>query len=73
MVVPGVVSNITNFGCFVDLGIKTKGLIHVSQMADRFVRDPAEVVSIRQKVRVKVLSVDTERGRVALTLKGVEQ
>ena len=73
MVVPGVVSNITNFGCFVDLGIKTKGLIHVSQMADRFVRDPAEVVSIRQQVRVKVLSVDTERGRVALTLKGVEQ
>lgn len=73
MVVPGVVSNITNFGCFVDMGIKTKGLIHVSQMADRFVRDPAEVVHIRQQIRVKVLSIDTERGRVALTLKGVEQ
>lgn len=73
MVVPGVVTNITNFGCFVDMGIKTKGLVHVSQLADRFVRDPAEVVSIRQRVRVRVLEIDTVRNRVALTMKGVEQ
>ena len=73
MVVPGVVTNITNFGCFVDMGIKTKGLIHVSQLANRFVRDPNEIVSLGQQLRVKVMAVDTERGRVSLTLKGVKQ
>jgi len=72
-VVPGVVTNITNFGCFVDMGIKVKGLVHVSQLADRFVRDPAEVVRLQQHVRVKVLEIDPERGRVSLTLRGVEQ
>ena len=73
MEVPGVVTNITNFGCFVDMGIKVKGLVHVSQLADKFIKDPAEVVSIQQKVRVKVLEIDETRGRVALTMKGVEQ
>lgn len=72
-VVPGVVTNITNFGCFVDMGIKVKGLVHVSQLSDKFVRDPATVVSIGQRVRVKVLEVDVERGRVALSMKGVPQ
>lgn len=73
MVVPGVVTNITNFGCFVDMGIKVKGLVHVSQLADRFVRDPSQVVHIQQRVRVKVLEIDRSRGRVALSMKGVEQ
>ena len=73
MEVPGVVTNITNFGCFVDMGIKVKGLVHVSQLADKFIKDPAEIVSIQQKVRVKVLEIDETRGRVALTMKGVEQ
>lgn len=68
MEVPGVVTNITKFGCFVDMGIKVKGLVHVSQMADHFVKDPAEVVHIQQKVIVKVLDIDDERGRVALKL-----
>lgn len=72
MVVPGVVTNITNFGCFVDMGIKVKGLAHVSQMADRFVRNPAEVVRIQQRVRVRVLEIDHARGRVALSMKGID-
>lgn len=68
MEVPGVVTNITKFGCFVDMGIKVKGLVHISQMADHFVKDPAEVVHIQQPVMVKVLDIDEERGRVALKL-----
>ena len=73
MEVPGVVTNITNFGCFVDMGIKVKGLVHISQLTDHFVKDPTEVVQIQQRVRVKVLEIDEARGRVALTMKGVEQ
>lgn len=71
MVLPGIVTNITNFGCFVDLGIKEKGLIHVSQLADRFVSDPTTVVSIHQHVRVRVIGVDRERKRIALTMKSM--
>ena len=71
MELPGIVTNITNFGCFVDLGIKEKGLIHVSQLADRFVSDPTTVVSIHQHVRVWVIGVDRERKRIALTMKGM--
>ncbi len=71
-VLPGIVTNITNFGCFVDVGIKENGLIHVSQLADRFVSDPNEIVSIHQHVTVKVMSVDMDRKRVQLTMKGVE-
>ena len=66
---PGIVSNITNFGCFVDIGIKEKGLVHISEMADRFVSDPTEIVSIHQHIKVKVMSVDKERKRVQLTMK----
>lgn len=73
MILPGVVTNITNFGAFVDLGIKTKGLVHVSQLADRFVKDPADVVGIQQHVMVRVLEIDERRGRVALSMKGVKQ
>lgn len=68
MELPGVVTNITNFGCFVDMGIKVKGLIHVSQMADHFVKDPSQIVHIQQQVLVKVIDIDEERGRVALKL-----
>lgn len=73
MELPGIVNNITNFGCFVDIGIKENGLVHVSQLADKFVSDPTTVVSIHQHVRVKVLSIDCERKRIQLTMKGVEQ
>jgi uncharacterized protein len=68
-ILPGIVSNITNFGCFVDIGIKDKGLVHVSNMADRYVSNPAEVVSLHQHVQVKVLSIDMERKRIQLSLK----
>ncbi|MCF7915444.1 MAG: RNA-binding transcriptional accessory protein [Spirochaetaceae bacterium] len=68
-VLPGIVTNITRFGAFVDLGVKQDGLIHVSQMADRYVRDPNEVVKLQQHLQVRVLEVDTERRRIALSLK----
>ncbi len=68
MEIPGVVTNITKFGCFVDMGIKVKGLIHISKLSDHFVKDPAEVVHIQQKVMVRVLDIDDERQRVALQL-----
>lgn len=69
MVVNGIVTNITNFGCFVDFGIKENGLVHISEMADRFVSNPAEVVSLHQHVKVKVISVDNERKRIQLSLR----
>ena len=72
MILPGVVTNVTNFGAFVDLGIKVKGLVHVSQLANRFVRDPNEVVHVQQQVRVRVLEIDEARGRIALSMKSVE-
>ena len=72
MILPGVVTNVTNFGAFVDLGIKVKGLVHVSQLADRFVRDPNEVVHVQQQVRVRVLEIDEARGRIALSMKSME-
>jgi uncharacterized protein len=68
-VLPGVVSNITNFGCFIDIGIKEKGLVHISNMANRYISDPTTVVSIHQHIQVKVLSVDKERKRVQLSMK----
>lgn len=72
MVLPGIVTNITNFGCFVDVGIKENGLVHISELADRFVSNPADVVSIHQHVQVRVLSIDTTRKRVQLSMKGIE-
>lgn len=71
MELPGIVTNITNFGCFVDIGIKENGLVHVSQLADRFVSNPADVVRIHQHVRVKVMSIDHKRKRIQLTMKGL--
>jgi uncharacterized protein len=70
-VLPGIVTNITNFGCFVDVGIKENGLVHISELADRFVSDPTQVVSLHQHVTVKVLSVDLGRKRVQLSMKGL--
>lgn len=71
MELPGIVTNITNFGCFIDIGIKENGLVHVSQLADRFVSNPADVVRIHQHVRVKIMSIDHERKRIQLTMKGL--
>ena len=67
MVLEGVVTNVTKFGAFVDIGVHQDGLVHISQLADRFIRDPAEVVSAGDIIRVTVLEVDTARKRIALT------
>lgn len=71
MELPGIINNITNFGCFVDIGVKENGLVHISQLADKFVSDPTTVVSMHQHVRVRVLSIDHERKRIQLTMKGL--
>lgn len=73
MVLPGIVNNLTDFGAFVDLGVHVSGLIHVSEMADRRVRNAAEVLKLRQQIKVKVIGVDLKRKRISLSLKGVEQ
>jgi uncharacterized protein len=73
MVLPGIVNNITKFGAFVDVGIKESGLIHISEMADRFISDPNEIVKLHQHVKVRVKEVDIPRKRIQLSLKGVEQ
>ena len=72
MVLPGIVTNITAFGAFVDIGVHQDGLVHVSQMANRRVNDPGEVVHLHQHLKVKVLEVDLRRHRISLTLKGIE-
>ena len=69
MTLNGIVTNITAFGCFVDIGIKENGLVHLSEMADRYIKDPYEVVSIHQHVKVKVLGIDQRRRRIQLSLK----
>lgn len=71
MTLPGIITNITNFGCFVDVGVHTKGLVHISELADKFVKDPTEVVELHQQVQVRVLEVDLKRGRMALSMKGL--
>jgi uncharacterized protein len=71
MIVPGIVTNITKFGAFVDIGVKQDGLVHVSQMADRYVDDPSKVVKLHQQLMVRVVSVDLDRKRIQLSLKGV--
>ncbi|MBE0678770.1 MAG: RNA-binding transcriptional accessory protein [Bacteroidales bacterium] len=72
MVVPGIVTNITKFGAFVDIGVKQDGLVHVSQMADRYVEDPSKVVKLHQQLLVRVVSVDLARKRIQLSLKGLD-
>jgi uncharacterized protein len=69
MVLPGIVTNITAFGAFVDIGVKQDGLVHVSQMANRFIKDPNEVVKLQQHVTVKVVEVDLARKRIAVSMK----
>ena len=69
MVLPGIITNITAFGAFVDIGIKQNGLIHVSNMANKFVRDPNEVVKLNQKVQARVIKIDKIRKRIQLSLK----
>ncbi len=71
MVVPGKVTNITKFGAFVDIGIKENGLVHISEMADRYISDPSEVVGLDQSVMARISSIDRERGRIGLSLKDV--
>jgi len=72
MILEGLVTNITNFGAFVDIGVHQDGLIHVSQMADKYIKDPNEVVKLNQKVRVRVLEVDKDRKRIQLSLKNIQ-
>ena len=69
MVLEGVVTNVANFGAFVDIGVHQDGLVHVSQLADRFVQDPRDVVKAGQIVRVRVVEVDLKRKRIALTMR----
>jgi uncharacterized protein len=69
MTLPGVVTNVTAFGAFVDVGVHQDGLVHISQLSDRYVKDPHEVVKVHQKVMVKVLEVDLKRRRIALSMR----
>lgn len=69
MKLPGIVTNVTNFGAFVDIGVHQDGLVHISQLADRFVKNPADIVSVNQKVQVTVMSVEPERKRISLSMK----
>jgi uncharacterized protein len=71
MTLEGMVTNVTHFGAFVDIGVKQDGLVHISQLSDRFVRDPREVVRAGERVQVRVLEVDLGRKRVSLTMKGL--
>lgn len=71
MILPGIVTNITNFGAFVDIGVHQDGLVHVSQLANKFVKDPNDIIHLHQHVKVKVLQVDRRRNRISLTMKGI--
>ncbi len=73
MVLSGVVTNVTAFGAFVDVGVHQDGLVHVSQLSTRFVRDPAEVVKVGDRVTVKVLSVELERKRLSLSIRAATE
>ncbi len=72
MILPGIVTNITRFGAFVDVGVKHDGLVHVSQMADRYVSDPSDILKLHQHVRVRVVEVDVVRNRIQLSMKGMQ-
>jgi uncharacterized protein len=72
MELPGIISNITNFGAFVDIGVKQDGLVHISHLANAFVSNPADVVSLNQHVKVKVIDIDVDRKRISLSMKDVE-
>ncbi len=72
MILPGIVNNLTDFGAFVDIGVHVSGLIHISQMADKRINNPAEVLKLRQQIKVRVIGVDINRKRISLSLKGIE-
>ena len=72
MEVPGIVTNLTRFGAFVDIGVKQDGLVHVSEIAHKYIQDPGEVLKLNQHVRVKVMEVDAPRKRIALSIKQTE-
>jgi uncharacterized protein len=69
MKVPGIVTNVTAFGAFVDIGVHQDGLVHISELSDSFVKDPADYVNVQQKVTVRVIAVDLERKRISLSMK----
>jgi uncharacterized protein len=71
MELPGIVTNITNFGAFVDIGVHQDGLVHISQMADKYVKDPNTVVKLHQHVHVRVIEIDRRRNRISLSMKGM--
>jgi uncharacterized protein len=73
MELPGIITNITNFGAFVDIGVHQDGLVHISQLVNKYVKDPNEVVRLHQHVLVRVLEVDRRRNRISLTMRGIEQ
>ena len=72
MLLPGIITNITDFGAFVDVGVKQDGLVHLSQMADKFIKHPNEVVKMNQQLQVRVVSVDVTRRRIQLSMLGIE-
>lgn len=72
MILPGIVTNVTNFGVFIDVGVHQDGLVHISQMSDRYVRNPADIVSAGEKLKVRVLEVDIKRNRISLSMTGIE-
>lgn len=71
MILPGIVTNITKFGAFIDIGVKQDGLVHISELADKFVKDPLDIVKLNQKVTVKILDIDINRKRIMLSMRGV--
>jgi len=73
MVLPGIITNITNFGCFVDVGVHQDGLVHLSQITDKYIRNPNEVVKLHQHVKVKVMNIEVERKRITLSMKGLTE
>ena len=72
MVLPGIVTNVTNFGAFVDVGVHQDGLVHISEIANHYISNPAEVLALHQQVRVKVIQVDRERKRIGLSIRQAE-
>jgi uncharacterized protein len=73
MILPGIVTNVTKFGAFVDIGIKQDGLVHISNMSKNYITDPSTVVRLHQHVMVRVIAVDIERKRIQLSMKDVDQ
>jgi uncharacterized protein len=73
MELPGIVTNITNFGAFVDIGVHQDGLVHISQLADKYVSDPTQIVKLHQHVLVRVIEVDMKRNRIALSMKNIKK